>query len=319
MRSLVFFLAVSSGGVASIAACGNDQADTPAPTSSSAASASGGAAATGVSSGGAGTGGATSVGGGANCDVNEVPLTITIDDGVVDTQIVPIRYGEVDGWLGIDTGSPLTFVFGDPRGPQYVEHAGDIVIGCETLPVPSVTLEAIGVEMFDGKPILGILGVDFFLEHLSELDYPGHRVARYRSGAPSGMNELAPLSFTWEEPRIVVDVSVDRTPLRLVYDTGAHDLIWVGVSGQVGDEEISLGTADGRVFTGYVGSGMVAMGTERPVEVPVIRAPELPYLEDEMAELDTDGLLGMTTMRFRRVVFDFDGERLLLGPVVTAE
>src|SRR5215208_2011778 len=60
---------------------------------------------------------------------HEVPLITTVDDGVADVQVVPIVFEGEDAWLALDTGSPLTFLFSDPAGPEYVDEAGTIQIG----------------------------------------------------------------------------------------------------------------------------------------------------------------------------------------------
>jgi len=126
--------------------------------------------------------------------VNVVPLVTTIDDGVADSQVVPIRLGDREAWLALDTGAPFTFLYSDPAGPEYVEHAGTITIGCETWQVPGYRDEAIGVEMFRGRPIVGLLGLDFFLDVPAAIDYPGGRLVRYLDGQLQGpLAALAPL------------------------------------------------------------------------------------------------------------------------------
>lgn len=301
----VFTVAVST-----LLGCSSDP-ETPGgggSDSSSSLSSTSGSSTTG--SGGAG-------GAPGDCVANVVPLELTIADGVADVQAVPARFNGVDGWLGLDTGNPATFVFGGPDDPDYVPYAGDLTIGCETLPVPSRKLPAIGTEQLEGKPVFGVLGIDFFTDHPSEIDYPGARIARYLDGNGPPIDGLTTVPFVYVEPRLMVDVEIDSTPLTLIYDTGAHDTMWVGQDGNPGDEPILIGTADGDTFTAYVGTGVLALGDVRPRTITVLRAPEAPYLIDRLVQLGADGLLGATGMGFRRIVFDFAKEELRLGPLVT--
>lgn len=293
-----------------LVACGDATAPGGAPTSEGATT--GGAGAGGSPS----EGGAGGAGGASPCLVNEVDLELTITrDGVADSQVVPIRYEGVDGYLAIDTGSPLTFVFGAPGDPEYVEHAGDVEVGCELYPVSSLTLDAVGREPFNGKPILGIVGMDFFSEVPTEIDYPARRVVRYLEGGAPDVG-LTAVDVDWTGVRIVVDASLDDEPVRLIYDAGSPHTLWVGQVAQPGDEEVVLGTADGGTVLVYEGDAALDFATDREVIIPVWRTPAFPYLEEELIELDADGLLGATGLGFRRIVFDLGASRMFLGPRV---
>jgi len=307
--------------LASAVSCGESDSTQPANAGAGGiagtSGSSGGPSAGGTFGGNSGSGGADAASGDApsdTCLTNELPLTITLADGVADSQVVPVRYKGQDGWLGLDTGSATTFVFGDPGGPEYVPDAGEIELGCEKLPVSSRRLEAIGVEYFADKPILGILGLDFFQSQLSEIDYPDRRVARYRDN-PAPPTQLLQVHAILKNDRVLLDLSIDATALTLIYDVGAHDTLWVGVPGKPGDLQTELGFADGSTVTAWAGTGLLAVATETR-SIPVVRTPTLPYLEDELVELGAQGLFGMTGMAFRRIVFDLSHERLLLGPVV---
>lgn len=252
----------------------------------------------------------------AACVHNVVDLELTISpDGVADSQVVPVRRDGSDAYLAIDTGSPLTFVFGDPGDPEYVEHAADLEIGCERYPVASLTLEAIGPEPFNGRMIIGVLGMDFFSEVPSELDYPGARVVRHLDGeVPGGLTEVP---VEWNGARILVDAALDDQSLRLIYDAGSPHTLWVGQDGQPGDEPIEVGTADGNTTPAFAGTASLDFAGERDQVIPVWRALELPYIAEELAELGADGLLGATGLGFRHVAFELYRSRIWLGPRVT--
>jgi hypothetical protein len=98
-----------------------------------------------------------------------------------------------------------------------------------------------------------------------------------------------------------------------VYDAGSPHTLWVGVDGLPGDEELQLGTADGATTTVYQGTALLDFAGESG-PITVWRAPSVPYLDRELAELAAQGLLGATGMGFRRIGFDLPHGRMLLGP-----
>lgn len=263
------------------------------------------------------TSAASSTTGAVPCTRNEVPLTVTFtDEGFVDAQVVPVTFDGVEGWLALDTGAGITFVFGEEGDPEYVEHVGDAQVGCETVPMALLTLEAIGVEMFQGKPILGILGLDFFTARPAEVDYPGGKVVRYVSEAPDTRGLVA-VPGDYVGGRIVLDAALDAVPMRLMFDTGSPHTIHVGAMAAPGDEEVQLGTADGAVTTVYEGPAALALGTNAPRPITVWRAPTFPYVEEELVELDAAGLLGASGLGVRRMLFDRAGSALWLGPLAS--
>ncbi|MGE0784726.1 MAG: hypothetical protein AB7S26_03485 [Sandaracinaceae bacterium] len=255
-------------------------------------------------------------GGSGRCEVNEVSLTLTISaGGFADDQLVPITYRGEEGYLAIDTGSPLTFVFGDPDGPTYVDDAGEVEIGCERFGVPAVTLEAIGREPFRDRYVLGILGLDFFASAPSELDYPGRRVVRHLDGRPD-FEDATIVDVAWNGDRIVVEATFDGEPLRLMYDAGSPHTLWVGQMARPGDEEVELNTVDGGSLLAYEGTAVLAFAGETRT-VPVWRTERFEYLEEELMELGAVGLFGVSSLGFRRLVFDLEHDRLGLGPRVS--
>lgn len=250
------------------------------------------------------------------CAKNVVPLELTISpDGVADSQVIPIRYQGEDAYLAIDTGSPYTFVFGPVGAPEYIEHFGDAEIGCETFPVDQITLEALEPEPFNGKLIVGIVGMNFFSEVATEIDYPGRVVARYLQDGPSPTG-LTEVPVEWTDGRILVDAALDDQQVRLMYDAGSPHTLWVGQEPQPGDEEMLLGTANGEATTVYEGTAALDFASDAGLSIPVWRAPTFPYLQDELTEKDADGLLGATGLGFRRVVFDLPNDTMWLGPRV---
>ena len=81
-------------------------------------------------------------------DVTRVPLVTTRDDGVADSQVVPVLFEEQDAWLALDTGAPFTFLFRGAGEDELVEHAGTVRIAGEWWDLPGYGDDAINRSIF---------------------------------------------------------------------------------------------------------------------------------------------------------------------------
>ncbi len=251
--------------------------------------------------------------------VARVPLITTRDDGVADSQVVPVLFEGEQAWLALDTGAPFTFLFCGAGEDEPVEHAGTVRIAGEEWDLPGYGDDALGVEIFEGRPIVGVLGLDFFLDVPAVIDYPGGALIRHLDGElPESDADLPQLPLCGaEHGRALVDVVIDGAELRLMFDTGAHDTFWLGVEGS-GDDDVSVvQTADGARWEVFVGTGSLALPGQELRSIPVMRALSIGYLEEELEQLGYDGLLGLTAFGWRRIVLDFEGGALRLGPVAS--
>lgn len=247
------------------------------------------------------------------CLTNRVPLVTTRADGVADSQVVAVTVDGRAGWLALDTGSPLTFVFGGPDDPEYVEDGGWLALGCEAHTVPAIRFDTIDGEDFEGLPILGILGLDFF-GAVGEIDYPGGTLARHPT-APADLAALPSAPLVLVEDRLLVDVVLDGAALRLMLDAGAHDTLWLGVEGDADDEVGYVEMADGTLWEVWFGTGQLALGADAPREVPVIRGLANDYIGPELEELGAHGLLGLTSVGWRRIGWDAAAGELYLDEI----
>lgn len=252
---------------------------------------------------------------------NTVLLLTTLVEGVVDSQVVPIRFKNRDAWLALDTGAPFTFIYSDPDGKEYVKNAGTIEIGHEKLQVPSYRDDAIGVEMFRGKPIVGVLGLDFFVDVPTEIDYPGGRIVRHLDGElPTSDGNLTELPLHGRDSaRALIDVVLDGREFTLMFDTGAHDTILIDTEGGDKDELIHVQTADGQIWEVLLGKAILCLPEEGHREVPVMRAEDLPYIAPELRAIHAHGLFGLTSLGLRRVVLDFNAGVMKLGPLCSEQ
>jgi hypothetical protein len=246
----------------------------------------------------------------ATCDRNEVRLELSFHlDGLPDSQLVPVRTRKGEGWLAIDTGSARTFVY----GPTSLTTQ-PITVGCEQLDVISRDFEA---EDFGGKPILGVLGADFFLEHDSDFDYPGRKIVRHRAGSRvGGVEGYASVPLTQAGGHLAMHAQVDGTSRLLMFDTGSPHLLLVPVDGRPGDKPTQVQDASGAVVDAWEGDSDVVFAAESR-RVPTLRIPKWPYFEGYQKDLHPElaGLLGLSTMGFRRIVFDKAANVVRLGPI----
>jgi hypothetical protein len=242
------------------------------------------------------------------CESNRVPLITTRVDGVADVQVVPVKVDGIDAYLALDTGSQGTFVFAD----DYIEDAAELAIGCEVRRIPGYGDDGIGVEYFEGVPILGILGLEFFAAH-GEIDYPGGTLARH-AALPAGTEALPSAPYTNIDDRGLVDFSIDGVDLRMMFDTGAQTTLWVGVEGDADDEQGYVQMADGTLWEVWFGDGALVLAGETRT-VPVIRGLENDYISPELEELGAQGLLGLTSMGWRTIRWDTPGGRIYFGPL----
>ncbi len=249
------------------------------------------------------------------CDVNEVSLTLTFDeDSLVDSQLVPVTTARGDGWLSIDTGSAGTFVYGPDSTTKQ-----PITIGCETLRVISRDFEA---EMYDGKPILGVLGSDFFVSPaiVADFDYPKHRIARHAKGAPAGVDSYVDVPYLDAGGHIAVRAEVDGLMRVLLWDTGSGHTLLVPELGRDTDTKVPIGDVSGAVIDAWIGPSEIVFGGETK-QLPTYRVPKWPYFESYQKTLlpDLAGLFGRSSMGFRRIVIDGKARRLRLGPIEEAK
>ena len=244
--------------------------------------------------------------------LRSVPLVTTREDGVADSQVVPVRYEDEEAWLALDTGAPFSFLFADPDGPEFVERAGTVEIAGQRWELPGYGDDGIGIELFQERPIVGVLGLDFFFDRPSAIDYPAGRLERCISG--SDRRELTILKLKGRAPaRALVEVVLDGQIRTMLFDTGAHDSLLLGVTGHAVDQAIEVQTADGVRWPVSEGLGRLELPGEPARTIPLMRAQEIGYISPMLKDLEAQGLLGLTALGWRRIELDFQAGELRLG------
>ena len=294
------------------AACSDDDPGSTAGDGGAGATGSSTSATTTSSSSGGDGGG----GGAPTCPVNTIELIVSSQGGVPDRFHAHVRFQGQDAALLFDTGSALTFLFIDDPDPVWEPDYGTIELGCDTVPVPGRGGLADHGEV-DGLPVIGILGVDYVAAGTSLIDHDADQIVRHPSGTvlpeTAGWSELP---FDDVEGHMIAPVELDGEPLRLMFDTGAPHILWLGEQGQPGDQEVQTSDAKGNILTLYYGDVLLEMAGEPEKTVPVLRAPSFPYFEMTVASLggNIHGLLGLSALDGRRFVIDGATDSILIEP-----
>jgi hypothetical protein len=196
--------------------------------------------------------------------------------------------------LLVDTGSQISFLSHD--GPDGAPNVGTVDFGCgntRSLRGRPFHLE----ETADGIPVIGFLGGDYFLEQPRMFDLPANRI---RDGACPAAWPRVPLENRYGY--VFVMANVDGQQLRLGVDTGAPHALWLGQDGQAGDQPVASQDAYGNPLTLFLGTAQVALGSEAPRTIPMLRIVHFPSLEDTNAMIGGGiaGLFGLTALGDRR-------------------
>lgn len=269
------------------------------------------ASATADAGAGAGAGADTSCTG---ADGPEV-LVRVVGDALGPSRVYALAKRGSDGAdvaLIVDTGSQYTFLSTD-GGVDMQPGVGSLVFHCgpaREVPGRPITLH----ESVDGRAVVGVLGADFFFERLRELDLVAETIRAISDRTPPP----GALALPYENVKgfLFVSVSIDDTPLRLGFDTGAPHALWLGAAAQPGDTPESSQDAYGDPITLYLGHATLAVAGEPPRGIPLLRAPSFPSLEDsnKLVGGKIDGLFGLTTMGTRRIRIDARTSTIWLSP-----
>lgn len=237
-----------------------------------------------------------------------MPLELTFDEGVIQRQLVPAKSQTAEGWLSIDTGSSLTFLYGKTSTTKE-----PVTIGCESLPVITRDFED---DDYMGKPVIGVLGADFFTTRSADFDYPGRKIVRRKQGVPTDTAGYKTVSYENAGGHIGVRATVDGTQHLLMYDTGSPHVLLVPFPGRPTDEKTQVQDATGTLIDAFIGDSDVTFQNETR-KVPAYRIPKWPYFESYQKDLhpELDGLFGRSSIGYRRVVFDIEAKLLRLGPI----
>lgn len=190
-----------------------------------------------------------------------------------------------------------------------------VEVGARTMHLPTIGLDLVGVAEKLGSPFEGILGYEFFLPHVVELDYRQSRLRLYRRTGfvpPKGAEEWA-VELSRLSPTVSARVSLPdgkTHEAKLLIDTGQNSMLGLGPE-FVKRNEVHPKTGGKTALSGGVGGlGFAREGDVTAVEIGRLRFPSPATLLQPRAQGRLDGSIGSPLFQERRVFIDYSGKRI---------
>lgn len=249
----------------------------------------------------------------AACTDAPLDLLATRWQGAPTALYVPATWDDAAVALHLDSASAYTvlFVEGEPAG--WVDDAGTVTVGCDTLTLPGY--RGLGqLPDVRGRAVVGMAGADWLLRSPVDLDIRGAELRRFAT-APATWETAPWVTYDLVGGEMLVDATFDGRPVRLVVDTGAAHAVWLGEAPEPGDVEVTTEDALGDPLTVWQGSAEIGLAGEA-WEATMLRAERFPVLEAVSAQLGVplDGLLGLSAFPGGRIYLDPASQRLYLPP-----
>lgn len=237
-------------------------------------------------------------------------------------------------WFVVDTGAEYSVldrefagslgIAGTRRGTRDFARDVALRIGDVLLRDQEVMLLSLDNFRDQRRPIVGLIGYDFFARYVVQIDYAAHTLALYEPAdfqEPDG-RAVVPLTFVDRLCVVAVDITLQtRTTLsaRAIIDTGASQWLilrypFAESHSLLGAAEkhppVTTGSADTRTTTFFqlpVQSLSIAGSTFDDVVIHVYSRPT-----GAGSDTRTDGALGNDTLRNFRVTIDYPHRRMYL-------
>jgi hypothetical protein len=210
-----------------------------------------------------------------------------------------------------DTGAASTHLMHALDGPRHTARAGTIRLGCEARVLDSSP--QIPLDRFAGRDVIGILGADAVTSRLTELDLQAGTL-RFHDRLPDDVVNWPAVPLELVNGVLLTRAKVDGRPARLLLDTGTDAVLLLTETpglGQVVTTTDVFGNALHLVWS----SAQLEWDRDEVRKVPAWRTRAHPAFERHARELGgADGILGLSAMGSRRLVFDLAHARLLVSP-----
>lgn len=255
----------------------------------------------------------------ATCTTNPTPLLIRDYGGTAGSEryFVEVVHDNEPRALQLDTGSSLTFLHTGAGQPDYEPDIATIHIGCEEISVDGRGFDG-NDDPIEGLPVVGVLGMDYLLESPALLDVEERLLTRYERFPEELTTTTCAFSVAFDDVHghALFPVIIDGSAIRLMFDTGGGDTLWVGVEGNPGDPVQYAEDVEGNIFPYYVGTGVLELEGQPDRIIPVDRAPEFPYFDLVVEALggNLQGLLGVTAFPAEELLFDGTSSQMWVLP-----
>lgn len=223
--------------------------------------------------------------------------------GLVDRLHARVEALDRSGPFLVDTGTSRTFASRINDDPVYNTPA---IIACRSTVIP-VFDRGTGTTP-SGEAQSGRLGVDLLMRGAYDLDLANGSFtwATVSPPPPSGAIVL-PLE-TRHNWLVASNVVVDGKAVKLLVDTGAHNILLMSKSARAGEHTFKGMDGTGAEVTLFGADGEVSLAGEKPRRLPVDRAETFPTLEKVIEGVGNDvvGLLGLSALGDKRIILSRD-------------
>lgn len=258
---------------------------------------------------------------------NSTPLRMILDSGLRNTLITEIFPsdsinlipGEIRELQGL--GSGITYKAYESTG----NHIKIGKINCTNRNVFAFQEKFFNLSKQTGTKINGLLGVDFFREHIVQIDYVNRLLRIY-----SNENFEAPKGYSYmplyvQRQKIYIQLSVLETDsarqrIKMLIDTGAELTAWFETlrNKAVDIPDKSVRGRIGEGLSGEINGLFARVGqlclADFCVKNPVVAFPDSTSIGALSQNDDRDGTIGGQLLRRFHLIFDAQGKKLYFKP-----
>ena len=258
----------------------------------------------------------------ARAKVNGTELRFIIDSGASRSTIFNIN--GVDS-LNVGQGRETTIRgYGSLEPFKAIESSQNLIqigeLKSENATINVLTESQISFLPILGTEVNGIIGIEFFKNHLVELDFRRERILIYKDKSALRLSRYEKIKLEKVSEKLYINAQVkndsSEMPARLLLDTGSGDALWLFEK----DEQFKMPVKGFRDYLGFGMSGDV-YGFRSKVDTLEIgdftfdkitfAYPELDRENFQSSELNRGSIGGEVLRRFE-IVIDYDNEFLYL-------
>lgn len=252
-----------------------------------------------------------------NLPIIEIPsvrgqkLRMIVDTGAGRSVIDPTWADK----FGLADGGPITAsgTGGDVKARNV--RGFQVRLGEESIVLPAIALPLSAIALGLNTRLDGILGYDFFVGRVIELDYASNKLRSYASNSYKPEPDLMPVEVAVDGGRPMVHADIDISATKsargyFLFDTGANDSASLSEAFAV---ENKLELSPGRLAGGVGG-----IRSSKRTQIQGIRLGkakfDLKFVSvDPSNRIGRTGLIGSGLLQGRRVIVDYGRNRIYLS------